>query len=93
MNDDQYFKFDQKLDQISTRLDNVDVTLIKQAGQLEHHIYRTELLEKRTDLINEELKPIIKKDAMVMGGFKVIGLIFSVISFIYTVIKIIKFVS
>lgn len=43
---------------IDARLDSVDRTLIKQEENLKQHMYRTELAEKRLELIESELKPV-----------------------------------
>lgn len=46
-----YQKFDE-------RLDAIDKTLVKQEENLRHHMYRTELAEKRIEQLDDDLKPI-----------------------------------
>ena len=50
MNDDNERKANQ-LDRIEIRLDSIDVTLVKNTISLDEHI-------KRTNLLEEELKPV-----------------------------------
>ncbi len=55
-----------KLDRLDERLDSVDKTLVKQESSLAEHIRRTELLE-------EDLKPVKRHIAHVEGAFKLVG--------------------
>jgi len=57
-----------KLDRIDARLNSIDVTLVAQHVSLKDHIRRTEILEN-------EVKPIQKHVAMVNGALKFIGLL------------------
>lgn len=68
-------KMDQKLDKMDQRLDSVDITLVSQAADLKHHIYRTELAEQRIETLHTELKPVKKHVEFVNAGFKIVGMI------------------
>ncbi len=48
-------KWFQKLDE---RLDGIDKTLVKQEENLKHHMYRTELAEKRLEHIETDMSPL-----------------------------------
>lgn len=63
--DDQ--RLEAKLDHIVEKIGSIDVTLARQAGQLEYHIKRTDLLEKRLD-------PVEKHVIMSKGALKLLGL-------------------
>lgn len=58
--DDFKKRIDSKLDKIQDRLESIDVTLVKQHAALEKHIYRTDLAEKRLELVENELLPLKK---------------------------------
>lgn len=57
-----------KLDEMDKRIDNIDITLAKQHVSLEEHI-------KRTNLLEEQLKPVNKHVDMVNGALKLLGFI------------------
>ena len=44
---EQLDKIEEKVDRIEEKISNIDVTLAKQAKDLEHHIYRTDLAEEQ----------------------------------------------
>lgn len=48
-----------KLDTLQAHGSNVDVTLARQAKDIEHHIRRTDLLQERAEQVAAELKPVI----------------------------------
>lgn len=64
-----------KLDKLDERLDSVDKTLVKQEASLSEHIRRTELLE-------DDLKPVKAHVAQVNGAMKFIGLLSLVLGII-----------
>ena len=47
-----------KLESLDARLDRVDVTLALQETNLDHHIKRTDIAEKRLEHLQEQLEPI-----------------------------------
>lgn len=77
-----------KLEVMDQRLDNIDVTLAKQSVMLDNHIYRTKLAEQNIEILKEDLTPILKKDHMIMGVFRFLGIVATIASFIYTLLKI-----
>jgi len=64
---DRLDKIEGKLDEGRDHLASVDVTLAKQASDLEYHIRRTDLLESKTDKIATEVTPIKDHVQMVRG--------------------------
>lgn len=54
------------LEKIEARLDTLDTTMVKNTMSLEEHI-------KRTNLLEDEFKPIKKDHAFVMAALKVIS--------------------
>jgi hypothetical protein len=65
---DDLKRFEFKLDKIDQRINNIDVTLAAQHESLKDHIRRTNILE-------DQIKPIQKHVAMVDGITKFIGLL------------------
>lgn len=63
------------LEGMDKRLDSIDITLAKQAKDLEYHI-------KRTDLLQDEVKPLKDHVNMITAGIKILMGIGAVIGFI-----------
>lgn len=71
-----------KIDSISEKITNIDVTLAKQSVVLEEHIRRTNLLE-------EKLAPVEKHVHMVNGALKAIGFIAIALGVVEGILKLI----
>jgi molecular chaperone DnaK (HSP70) len=84
----QLDKIEAKVDIIEEKISSIDVTLIKQAKDLEHHIYRTELAEQNLELIRQEMVPVKKHVALMDASLKVIGAVASVVTFVIGIIKV-----
>lgn len=84
---EQLDKIEEKVDRIGEKISNIDVTLAKQAKDLEHHIYRTELAEQNLELIRQEMVPVKKHVALMDASLKVIGALSSAAMFVLGVIK------
>lgn len=54
------------LEKIDARLDNIDITMLKNTISLEEHI-------KRTNLLEEEFKPIKKDHALLKASVKILS--------------------
>jgi hypothetical protein len=91
MDVDKLDKLDQKLEKIEERLTSIDVTLGKQATQLEHHIYRTDLAEKHLSILEADLQPLKKHVVMVGGAMKLIGLIATIVALASGVVRVLEF--
>lgn len=76
------------LTQVFDKLHAIDKTLVKQEENLKIHIYRTELAEKRLEIIENDLSPVKKHVNMLEGGLKLLGIISLLIGIILGVIKI-----
>lgn len=85
---EQLDKIEEKLDKVESKLSDIDVTLAKQAKDLEHHIYRTDLAETNIELLRAEMQPVKKHVALMDASLKVIGAIASIATFIVGVIRI-----
>ena len=55
MSDDRLIRIEEKIDAINEHLGRIDVTLAKQHDQLEYHIKRTNLLEEQVRPISEHV--------------------------------------
>jgi len=75
-------KVDEKLDKIVEKISSIDVTLAVNTESLVQHI-------KRTNLLEEQLRPVSKHVAMMEGAFKVIGILASVAAFAVGIAKMI----
>ncbi len=85
---EQLDKIEEKLDKVEDKLSSIDVTLVKQAKDLEHHIFRTDLAETNIELLRAEMQPVKKHVALMDATLKVIGAIASVITFVAALYKI-----
>jgi archaellum component FlaC len=85
---DQLDKIEAKVEKIEDSISNIDITLAKQAKDLEHHIYRTSLAEENIELLRTELQPVKKHVALVDAGLKLVGALASATAFVLGVIKI-----
>lgn len=84
---EQLDKIEAKVDFIEEKISSIDITLAKQAKDLEHHIYRTELAEENINIIRQEMQPVKKHVALMDAGLKVMGALSSVAMFILGVVK------
>jgi predicted nucleic acid-binding Zn-ribbon protein len=84
---DQLKKIEEKLDKVEEKISSIDVTLAKQAKDLEHHIYRTDLAESNIELLRAEMQPVKKHVALMDASLKVVGAISSAAMFILGVAK------
>lgn len=87
---EQLDKIEEKVDRIESKLSSIDVTLAKQAKDLEHHIYRTDLAEQNLEMLRTEIEPVKKHVALMDASLKVIGAIASIATFVIGVIKLIS---
>ena len=79
MSDDKRLeRMEKKIDDTLEHMSSIDVTLAMQHTSLADHIRRTELLEN-------DLKPIKNHVAMVHGGLKLLGLIALVVGVILSI--------
>lgn len=82
MSEDKLNRIENKLDEVVSRIGSIDVTLGMQEVSLADHIRRTELLEN-------DLKPIKIHVAMISGALKLLGLSSVIVSIIYGITRII----
>ncbi len=82
MSVDKWQERDAKVDRIlraveklDSRLDSIDVTLAKQAKDLEYHIYRTSLAEDAIKLLRDEVKPVQDHVKYMQGALKAVGVV------------------
>lgn len=83
MDDQRLERIENKLDKFGDHLAAIDVTLAAQHVSLETHIKRTELLE-------QEVKPIQKHVDMVNGALKLIGILAMIAAIIEAVYLLVK---
>jgi predicted nucleic acid-binding Zn-ribbon protein len=87
---EQLDKIEEKVDRIEEKISNIDITLTKQAKDLEHHIYRTDLAESNIELLRSEIQPVKKHVALMDASLKVIGAIASIATFVLGIIRLIS---
>lgn len=83
MKDDIAQRLEAKIDVIVDRIGSIDVTLVKQHESLKHHIKRTEILE-------QELRPIKKHVSTVSAIMKITGFMIGLIGVAAAVIEALK---
>lgn len=84
------------MEEISKRFDKVDERLIAiqtlqavHGEQLKEHMRRSDLLEKRIEQVDKELKPVEKHVAMMQGALKFIGLLGTIAALLLAIKRII----
>ena len=65
----------EKLEKIDEHLDGIHVLQAIHTEQLKEHMRRSDLLEKRIEQVDTELKPVERHVAMVNGAIKLIGIL------------------
>lgn len=81
-------KIDIRMESIDGRLDTIEKVLIQQEANLKHHIYRTELAEKRLEHIEDQIVPVTKHITRIDGVLKFLGFLTLVGGVILTFLKI-----
>lgn len=81
-------KMDEKLEMIDGKLSAIDKTLIEQAGQLRHHIYRTDLAEQHLKLLESQIQPLTDFLSKFNGVMKFVGVIATGIAMVVGILKI-----
>ena len=69
-----------KLDKLDERLDTIQTMQAVHTEQLKEHMRRSDLLEKRIEQVDQELKPVEKHVAMVNGALKLIGVLGTIVA-------------
>lgn len=64
-----------KLDKMDSTLDSIQILQAVHTEQLTEHMRRSDLLERRIEQVDEELKPVEKHVTMVNGVVKFIGIV------------------
>ena len=78
----------EKLDKLDTRLDRIDITLVRQEMHLDEHMRRTDLLETVVDEFKIDMRPV-KRHVIVMEGVtKGIGIIATLVGIVGGFLKI-----
>lgn len=73
-------------------LHSIDKTLVKQEENLKQHMYRTELAERRLELIETDMKPMRNHLSMYGGVVKTFGAIALIVTIGAGIVKILAFV-
>jgi archaellum component FlaC len=66
-------RIENKVDSTNQHCSTIDVTLGKQAVEIEHHIRRTDALEARVEQVANDLRPINNHIVVVKGLGWIIG--------------------
>lgn len=82
-----------KLEHLDSRLDSVDKTLVEQAGDLKHHIYRSNLNEENIELLRADVKPLQRTHEQVSGMLKLLGMAVTGVAMIAGIVKILEFTA
>jgi hypothetical protein len=80
---DDLKRFESKLDRIDERMNSVDVTLAKQSEILDIHV-------KRTNMLEDSIKPIQRRVAMIDGAVKLLGLLGIVAAIVEAIALVVK---
>ncbi len=93
MDMEQFEVLNNKLDKLDSRIDNIDLTLVKQSVLLDEHIRRTGIAETNIDMLRADLKPVEKHVSMIQGALKFIALVGVLSGLVVSAIKVISSAS
>lgn len=79
-----------KVEKISDDMGELKVTSAKQQVSLDEHVRRTDLLEKQTEILFSEIKPLKEHVIQVSGIFKFLAGLSTVFGVIFGALKLIK---
>lgn len=83
-------KLDEKMDAVVESTSRIDKTLVGQAAQLEHHIYRTDLNEQHLKILQAQVQPLTDVHTKFNGIMKVAGIIATGLTLAVGIVKIVK---
>lgn len=83
-------KIEEKLDSVDEKIGNIDKTLVGQAAQLEHHIYRTDLAEQHLKILQAQVQPLTDVHMKFNGVMKVAGIIATGLTLAVGIVKIVR---
>lgn len=87
MDDEFKVKLEDKLNKISENIVEIKITLGKQEENIKHHIYRTDLLESKVDILKDDIaKSKGAKDFLVFSA-KIGSFVVAAIGIILTIMK------
>lgn len=90
MNDfeqEMLLKIDTKIDEIKEKLSDHEIILAKQEANIQEHMRRTEVSEKRLEKFEQDVKPVLEG----ISVFKTIAKIASVVSaIVYSISRIFR---
>jgi len=91
MSDEFPAKVYAKLEEIGKDIVELKITSAKQEVNLQDHMRRSDLLEKRDDVLEAKLEPVITHVKHVEGALKLLGVIALVVGFLAGCVKIYEF--
>ena len=83
-------KLDTKMDKLDDRLDSSEKIAVKQEANLDEHMRRSDLLEKRQDKLRGDISPLLKVHTIVWGVCKSIAGFGVLISVLVGIMKLLK---
>lgn len=81
-------KIDEKLDVLDEKVGKIDSTLVEQAGQLKHHIYRTDIAEQGLKILQAQVEPLTAFHQKFNGIMKFAGIIATGVTLVIGIVKI-----
>lgn len=82
-----------KLDSVNSEIAEIRVVQTEQAADLKHHIYRTDLAEKRIEMLQVEITPLSQVYERAKGVFQIVGIVSSGLGLAFTALKAIEFIA
>lgn len=80
-----------KVEKSDERLDSIDITLVRQEANLQEHMKRSDLLERRAERIETDIKPLEKHMLMVNGALKFLGIFGTIVAILVGLFEIAQF--
>lgn len=84
--DDRIIRIENKIDTMADHVSSINITLAAQHESLKDHMRRTEILE-------ETIKPITKHDHMVLGAVKLILLVTAILGGAEGIVAVMNYIS
>ena len=83
-------KLDTKMDKLDDRLDSSEKIAVKQEANLDEHMRRSDLLEKRQDKLRGDISPLLKIHTVIWGAGKAVVGLGVLISVLVGIMKLLK---
>ena len=79
MNEQLLIDLNQKVDKVNDKLHSMDITLAKQEINLQDHMERTSINEKKLGMFEVEIRPAVDAYKFVAASFKILAVVVPIV--------------